>query len=179
MGGDRCRARVDVAHAPFFQREDGGSKYRSYPLKAPYSPDHYIAAMKAAERGKADVLLIDGISHEWFAEGGVQQIVDEAAARNFGGNKFSGWAVGTPAHNRFLETLLGLQCHVLVTMRARTEWDKDEKNRPVKIGLGPIQRDGIEYEFQLHLPPGSRPLDRHREVADAPRDRGWQQLRPR
>jgi hypothetical protein len=34
-------------------------------------------------------------------------------------------------------------------MRAKTEYVMDEKNRPRKVGLGPVMRDGVEYEFDV------------------------------
>ena len=44
--------------------------------------------------------------------------------------------------------------HVLVSMRVKTEWvlEKDEatgKTKPRKIGLQPVMREGIEYEFDV------------------------------
>jgi hypothetical protein len=44
--------------------------------------------------------------------------------------------------------------HVIVTMRTKTEYvmEKDErtgKTAPRKIGLAPVQRDGLEYEFDV------------------------------
>src|SRR4029078_12022120 len=94
----------------------------------------------------AQVLFMDSISHEWFGKGGVQQIVDEAAARQTGGNKWAGWSVGTPAHNSFVEAIMGCNMHVVCTMRAKTEW-MQVGGQPKKVGLGPVQREGIEYEF--------------------------------
>lgn len=138
-----------------FLDANGETRIRSYPLKAPYSPDHYIAAIEKAEGLGAQVLLIDSISHEWFGKGGIQQIVDEAAARQTGGNKWAGWSVGTPAHNSFVEALMSCDMHVVCTMRAKTEW-MQVGGQPKKVGLGPVQREGMEYEFdaviKLELP---------------------------
>jgi hypothetical protein len=44
--------------------------------------------------------------------------------------------------------------HVLVSLRAKTEWvlERDEKTgktAPRKVGLAPVMRDGIEYEFDV------------------------------
>jgi AAA domain len=129
-----------------FLDTNGQTRVRSYPMKAPYSPDHYIASIAIAEGLGAQVLFIDSISHEWFGKGGVQQIVDEAAARQTGGNKWAGWSVGTPAHNSFVEAIMGTSMHVVCTMRAKTEWIQ-VGGQPKKVGLGPVQREGMEYEF--------------------------------
>lgn len=118
-------------------------------LRAPFSPDHYIAALRVAAAQGYGVCLIDSISHEWMGEGGVQEIVDEATAR-MGGNKWGGWAVGTPAHNRFLEAILSSPMHIFATARAKTEWIQQD-GKPKKIGLAPVQREGIDYEFDIVL----------------------------
>ena len=51
-----------------------------------------------------------------------------------------------------IEAMLALPCHLVVTMRTKTEWVIEEsggKKVPRKIGTRPIQREGIEYEFDL------------------------------
>ena len=136
-------------YAPMFRKENGDPGFRTYPMSEPYSPEHYNAAIHKAQHAGASVLFIDSISHEWFGMGGVQTIVDEAQAR-MGGNKWGAWAVGTPKHNLFLETLLGCNMHLVVTMRAKSEWIQVD-GKPKKVGLGPVQREGIEYEFQAAL----------------------------
>jgi len=49
--------------------------------------------------------------------------------------------------------LLQYPGHVIATMRSRTEWtvqqDKNGRVRPVRVGLAPEQRRGVEYEFDL------------------------------
>jgi hypothetical protein len=51
------------------------------------------------------------------------------------------------------DALLAYPGHVIVTMRAKTEYvvETDERGRkvPRKVGLKPDQRDGIEYEFDI------------------------------
>lgn len=51
-----------------------------------------------------------------------------------------------------IDTLLGAKLHVIATMRSKMEYaqEKDEQtHRTVirKLGLAPIQRDNVEYEF--------------------------------
>ena len=174
-----------------FLDSNGETRIRSYPLGAPYSPDHYIAAIQAAETLGAQVLFMDSISHEWFGKGGVQQIVDEAAARQTGGNKWAGWSVGTPAHNSFVEAIMSCNMHVVCTMRAKTEW-MQVGGQPKKVGLGPVQREGIEYEFDAvvrldldhtgkvevsralrHLPPGTAVTAEDKGYEFAEKVWGW------
>jgi len=69
-------------------------------------------------------------------------------------NGFAAWREITPKHNRMIDAMLSAPLHVLVSMRVKTEWivDKDErtgKSKPRKVGLQPVMRDGIEYEFDV------------------------------
>ena len=52
--------------------------------------------------------------------------------------------------------MLQSKCHVIVTMRSKTEYVIEEIDRggrktqvPRKIGTAPIQRSGMEYEFTI------------------------------
>jgi hypothetical protein len=61
-------------------------------------------------------------------------------------------------HRHFLEALLSIPAHIICTMRAKTKYEsrKDDRGRMKfeKVGEGPIQREGIEYEGD-RLDPGS------------------------
>jgi AAA domain len=75
------------------------------------------------------VLVIDSISHEWNGAGGMLEIVDSIVKRNKSGNSFTAWGEATPRHNRLIEAIVSSRLHVIVTMRAKTEYsiDKDER----------------------------------------------------
>lgn len=122
---------------------------------AEFSPDRYIEAIAAAQAAKFDVLIIDSLSHAWSSKGGILEFVDQATARSNSHNAYSeGWRKATPLHNRLVDSIIQADLHIIVTMRTKTEYvmEKDErtgKAAPRKIGLAPIQRDGLEYEFDV------------------------------
>lgn len=130
------------------------------PLAPPYSPQRYMQAIEAVEKqydaeGILPVdrgLVIDQISNAWAGKGGVLEYVDRAKTASGQKAGFNAWKDATPIQQDFVERILRFKGHVLVTMRKKTEWvvEKDErgKSMPRKIGLSPVQRDGIEYEFQ-------------------------------
>lgn len=122
-------------------------------MHAPYSPEKYVRALKAAEEEGYGVIVLDSISHAWAGEGGVLQIVDDVSARSKSHNKFDAWREGTPAHNSLVNAILGSKAHVIATMRSKTEYvqEKDERGKTTvrKVGMAPVQRDGMEYEFTL------------------------------
>lgn len=117
-----------------------------------FRPRVYVEAIKAAEAAGADVIIVDSLSHAWAGADGALNMADEATARNKG-NKWAAWREVTPDHNLLVETIVRCKAHIICTMRAKTAWEttKDEKGRtvPVKIGLAPVQRDGMEYEFDV------------------------------
>jgi hypothetical protein len=122
-------------------------------FQPPYDPLELIDALKAADAEGFDVVVIDSLSHFWEGEGGLLDVVDKAAKRNPSGNSFTAWKEGTPVQRRLVEAMLAAPFHLIVTMRSKMEYVLETNERgkqvPRKIGLAPIQRQGIEYEFTL------------------------------
>jgi DNA polymerase III delta prime subunit len=114
-----------------------------------FHPDQFIEAIRAAEEGGYDVIIIDSLTHAW------QAILDAVTAR--GGNTFSdGWGkIGTPLYQKLVGAILESKCHIIACMRSKTEYsvDKDErgKSTPKKLGMAPVMRADTEYEFDLVL----------------------------
>ena len=63
------------------------------------------------------------------------------------------WRDVTPIHNALIDAILRSNCHIITTMRSKTEYlvekDQNGKSVPRKIGLAPVQRDGVEYEMDI------------------------------
>lgn len=119
-------------------------------LAPPYHPNRLIDALAESAAAGHDVTVIDSVSHFWAGEGGVLEIVDQAKT---GGDSFRAWSKGTPIQQRMVDAILRHPGHVIVTMRSKTEYalvDGDKGKKTVeKIGMAPVQRDGIEYEFTV------------------------------
>jgi len=117
-----------------------------------YHPKNYIEAIKAAGEAGYDVLIIDSLSHAWAGTDGALDLADKNAAK-YGGNRWAAWRDVTPLHNQLIEAILSSPCHVIATMRSKMEYIQttDEKGKTVirKVGMAPIQRDGMEYEFDV------------------------------
>lgn len=121
-----------------------------------FSPDNYTKFIESAGELKGDVgvLVIDSLSHAWTGKGGALEQVNNISRRSTSGNSFAAWRDVTPMHNRLVEAMLATPFHLIVTMRTKTEYviEKDEqsgKMKPKKLGMAPIQREGIEYEMDL------------------------------
>lgn len=121
---------------------------------ASFSPDTYIEAIQAAAVAGYDVCIIDSLSAAWTGKDGALEQVDMATKRSRSKNQFTdGWREVTPMHNRMIDAIVGCKMHVIATLRVKTEYIIEEndhgKKVPRKVGLAPIQRQGLEYEFDV------------------------------
>lgn len=118
-----------------------------------HAPQTYVKTIKEAEAAGYDVLVIDSLSHAWNGKDGALDQVDKAAKKSQSGNSFTAWREVTPHHNALVDAILQTKCHVIVTMRTKMEYilEENDKGRkvPKKVGMAPIQRDGVEYEFDV------------------------------
>lgn len=124
--------------------------YSTVTINPPYSPQKYIEAIHAAEAAGFELIIIDSLSHAWSGEGGLLDQQGKATDSKYRGNSWAAWREITPLHNQLVETMLHTPLHVIVTMRSKTEYIQTEVNgrkQIQKVGMAPIQRDGIEYEF--------------------------------
>jgi hypothetical protein len=119
-----------------------------------YNPLDLIKIIDAAAQAGYRVLCIDSLSHFWMGKDGELDQVDRAARRMQTPNSFAAWKHVTPIHNQLVDKITSAPIHVLVSLRSKTEWvlDRDDrtgKTVPRKVGLAPVMRDGIEYEFDV------------------------------
>ncbi|MCC5618418.1 ATP-binding protein [Nostoc sp. CHAB 5836] len=113
-----------------------------------HHPAKYIEAIIAAEANGYEVIIIDSLSHAWYAE------LELAGTNRGGGTSFDGWKNVRPLERKLLDAIVSSRCHIIVTMRSKTEWDTTQRDsngkmKPTKIGTAPIQTSGIEYEFDI------------------------------
>ena len=118
-------------------------------LEAPFTTQKYLEALNAFIAAGYEVVVIDSLTHEWAASGG---ILDQKASKDArGGNSFTNWNEMKQLHNKFVEVLLQSKIHVVCTLRSKMEYalEQDEKGKSTvrKVGLAPISSDGMEYEF--------------------------------
>lgn len=120
-----------------------------------FNPRNYTNVIHSAEKaGIYSVLVLDSLTHAWDAEGGALDLVDQASKRNQGENRFVGWKDVTPLQREMVDAMLQSTLHIVATMRSKMEYiiEKDPqtgKNTVKKVGMAPIQRQGLEYEFSL------------------------------
>jgi len=120
-------------------------------IKPPYTVQKYLQAIEFAEEEGYDTIIIDSLSHAWAGEGGL--LDQQGKIADSGKNSFAAWRNITPQHNKLIEIILNSSCHIIATMRAKTDYVMQEndkgKQMPVKVGLAPVQREGMDYEFTV------------------------------
>ena len=118
-------------------------------LNAPFDPRRYIECIH--EKAGYSVIIIDSLSHAWNGQGGLLDLQSKITETSKGGNSYVAWSKITPIHNAFIETILASPCHIIATMRSKTEYVQNKNERGYteirKVGLAPVQRDGMDYEF--------------------------------
>lgn len=131
------------------------------PVESPFSLEKLGLAFKEAEAhvGEGGVIIIDTLSKFWDATGGALDEVNNLS----NGNKAKGmeaWGKVTPKIARVRELLTGSKtAHVIVTCRVKsetimeeyTDWQGKTKTKAVKVGLAPVFKDGIEYDYDIAL----------------------------
>src|SRR6185437_9721655 len=122
-------------------------------LEKPYTVQSYRAAIQAFEDAGYDIIIVDSLSHAWAGAGGLLDKQGQLTKKDPMKNSYFAWREVTPEHNALVEALLTSPAHIIATMRVKTEYvlEVNEKGKqvPRKVGLQPVQRDGLEYEFTV------------------------------
>jgi hypothetical protein len=121
-----------------------------------FHPQNYIDLIHTAEDAGYSVIVVDSLSHAWEGQGGVLDLHDQAVKKQKTENSFTAWKDVTPVHRALVDAMLQSKCHIIATMRSKTEYviESVERNgrtiqQPKKVGMAPIQRQGMEYEFTI------------------------------
>lgn len=122
------------------------------PIDPPFTTDKFVTAINQAVELGYEIVILDSASHFWE---GILEYKDALDKR--GGNSFTNWGEANRQYKAILNALLQSDVHLIACLRSKTEYvvEKNEKGKsvPKKIGLAPIMRDGVEYEFStvFHL----------------------------
>lgn len=129
-----------------------GWQYMVLPIAPPYTARKYLDAISLAVREGLDCLIIDSLTHAWAGEGGLLQ-QKEALDSRAGSNSYANWQQITKVHEAMKSQILYSPIHIITTMRSKQEYVLEQnshgKSVPKKVGLKPIQRDDLEYEFTV------------------------------
>lgn len=122
-------------------------------IEPPYIASKYEEAIKAMEAHGCEAIIIDSLSHAWAGAGGLLDKQGKLADRTK--NTWSAWRTITPELNSMVDSILRSKAHIIVTLRTKADYAQsvgaDGKVKVEKLGMAPIMREGIEYEFTCVL----------------------------
>jgi DNA polymerase III delta prime subunit len=112
-----------------------------------FSYKDFVAKVQEAEQMGYDCVIIDSATHLWQGILADKENLDLQGK----GNSFTNWAQPTKDFNATIQKFLQSRIHLISCMRSKTDYvlETNEKGKqaPRKVGLAPMMRDGIEYEF--------------------------------
>lgn len=125
------------------------------PLTPPFTPERYQKNLQDAMSEGFDAIIIDSLSHAWVGAGGILDIHENATKSSDSKNSWQQWNKTSKLNNTLLDSVLAVPVHVIATLRSKTEWVLEQNNKgkmvPVKVGMKPVQREGIDHEFQAEF----------------------------
>jgi len=155
LGGKTCVIDTESRSADLYAKE---LDYDVAEFRPPFTPARYVEAIKAAEKAGYEVIIVDSLTHAWAGDGGALDMVSDVTKADPRSNSYTAWRKVTPEHNKLVDAMLNSTCHIIATMRSKAEYVMKEQDNgkkvvtaPVKVGLAPIQRDGMDYEFTAVL----------------------------
>lgn len=144
---------IDTEHGSASKYVGEFPGFRVIELADDFSPEVYIEALQLLADDGCDAAGIDSLTHAWAGKGGSLEIKDRVGKQR-GFNDYTAWGPVSAMQNRLIESMLSYPGHLVTTMRLKMEHVLEEdpvtKKKVVrKIGLQPVQRDGLEYEFDV------------------------------
>ncbi len=119
-------------------------------LTAPFHPDRYVEAIKLCEQSGIEVIIIDNATNAWSGQGGCLQLHEKETSKMKIPNSFTAWNSITPIYQKYLDAIINSSCHIICTLRSKTEYIISERNGrqvPQKVGTAPMIKDGFDYEM--------------------------------
>lgn len=115
-------------------------------IAPPFDNSKFVEGINAAVAAGYGAIIIDSASHFWE---GILDYKSQLDAR--GGNSYTNWKTAGDKFSDIIKSVLQSPVHIICCMRSKMDYvqEKDERGRTTvkKVGLAPIMRDGIEYEF--------------------------------
>lgn len=120
-------------------------------MKPPFTTEKYIEAINAAEKAGYQTIIIDSLTHAWAGEGGLLEQKAQLDSRP-NSNHWTNWGPIDKKDQALKNAFLHSTCDVIATMRSKMEYAQGEENgkkKVQKVGLAPVQRDGLTYDFTI------------------------------
>lgn len=137
-------------------------------LRAPFSPESYIEAIKTADAAGYPVIVVDSMSHEYAGEGGILDMQEDELERMAGSDwkkreavKMTSWIKPKTRHKHMVQQLLQVRAHLIFSFRAEEKIEMIRENGKTIIqkkttltgadGYVPITEKTLPYELTASL----------------------------
>lgn len=137
-GGERGRAYVDAI--------PGGYMYGA--LTEPFTPERYIEALRDFVAAGVTTLVVDSVSHAWFAAGGILDMVEQATEKN----DMAKWAKPKRRLGKLTGQWLGCGLHLILCARGKQPLIEEMENGRKKLVLGPVvpvQEKTLRFDMSI------------------------------
>ena len=137
-GGERGRAYVDAI--------PGGYMYGA--LTAPFTPERYMEALKDFVDAGVTTLVVDSVSHAWFAAGGILDMVEQATEKN----DMAKWAKPKRRLGKLTGQWLGCGLHLILCARGKQPLIEEIVDGRKKLTPGPIvpiQEKTLRFDMSI------------------------------
>lgn len=138
-GGERGRAYVDAIQ--------GGYLYGA--LTAPFTPERYMQALAEFVEAGVTTLVVDSVSHAWFAAGGVLDMVEQATEKN----DMAKWAKPKRRLAKLTGQWLGCGLHLILCSRGKQPMIEGKSPTGAKIYVPgpvvPIQEKSLRFDMTI------------------------------
>jgi hypothetical protein len=112
------------------------------------SPAHYVEALHVVESCDYSLVIIDQITSEWAGVGGVLDAHSKEVKRIGENFTYTIWnTFSNPRHASFVDALMSTPCHLIACIRAKSKIRIVSGGKADEIGIRPIQRKDLIYEF--------------------------------
>lgn len=116
------------------------------PITPPYLSEHFADGIDSAVSAGYGAIIMDSASHFWK---GILTYKDQIDSHGKG-NSYTNWKQADAKFDPVIERVLQSKIHVIFCMRSKQDYAQTEENGKKvikKLGLAPIMRENLEYEF--------------------------------
>lgn len=116
------------------------------PIAPPFPPEQFASGINAAVAAGYGAVIVDSASHFWK---GILAFKDQLDSHGKG-NSYTNWKQADGKFDPVIEAVLQSKIHVIFCMRSKMDYLQTEENGKKvikKMGLAPIMRENLEYEF--------------------------------
>jgi len=147
----------------YHRNHNGPHDFDFVQFSPPFTPEHFLDAIKQGVAGGAGCIIVDSMSDEHEGEGGVLDWHDQEVPK-MGGNEWAAWSKPKASRRKLISGIQQIKVPVILTFRARekTVTKQVERrgrmvNEPQNIGFQPVAPMEIVHTLDLTclLPPRS------------------------